>query len=330
MRKNKKNSKMIVVLITGFMVFVSIITIVIMMNNNKSEDNEKIKFVSDSDSISSESGETNSYETANETNSDNPLDTQSSEFELDLPDVSSMGSSSTISVIEGTNDPQSDTDSNGSKSSSKESNEETAPTPGGSDPKTVVGTRNPAKKSVWLVNKYNKLDSSYSANLGTLSNGREFDRMGIDALERMIRDCANQCSSGIWAQSTYRPRSMQESLFRDQVNKHLNNGLSQEDAEVKAATIVARPGTSEHEMGLAVDFNSVDYDFADLDVGKWMAKHCGEYGFILRYPEDKVHITGVSYEPWHFRYVGEEHSKIIMDNKICLEEYYVQYPNNVK
>ena len=89
---------------------------------------------------------------------------------------------------------------------------------------------------------------------------------------------------------------------------------------------VAVPGTSEHATGLAVDIISSEYEELDdrqgnTDEQKWLMEHCWEYGFILRYPEEKADITGIIYEPWHYRYVGEETAKEITEQGITLEEY---------
>ena len=106
----------------------------------------------------------------------------------------------------------------------------------------------------------------------------------------------------------------------------LAEGNDQQAAEDEAATVVARPGCSEHNTGLAVDVECAD--FADLDEGfrdtfayEWLMEHCAEYGFILRFPQDKEDITGVIYEPWHYRYVGVEAATEIMSRGLCLEEY---------
>ena len=113
-------------------------------------------------------------------------------------------------------------------------------------------------------------------------------------------------------------------------NQYINKGYSREKAKELAAQYVAPPGTSEHLTGLAVDLISPDWynthssltsDFENTKQFAWLYAHCAEYGFILRYPKDKVAITGYSYEPWHYRYVGVEAAKEIMSKKICLEEY---------
>ena len=99
-----------------------------------------------------------------------------------------------------------------------------------------------------------------------------------------------------------------------------------QQADERAAQVVARPGTSEHNLGLACDIVALDYQnlddgYAETPEAKWLYENCAKYGFILRYPPDKEDITGVIYEPWHFRYVGEQAAQEIMQRGICLEEY---------
>ena len=106
----------------------------------------------------------------------------------------------------------------------------------------------------------------------------------------------------------------------------MNNGKSKEEAEKITATMIAIPGTSEHHTGLAADIvtpthQTLDPEFADTDAGKWLQENAAEYGFILRYPEDKQDITEIIYESWHYRYVGVDHAMAIKENGLCLEEY---------
>ena len=103
-------------------------------------------------------------------------------------------------------------------------------------------------------------------------------------------------------------------------------GTAQPGTPSGTSTGTARPGTSEHQAGLAVDIVDIDYQLLDQaqedrPVQRWLMEHCAEYSFILRYPTDKSTLTGVGYEPWHYRYVGEEAARAIMDGGLCLEEY---------
>ena len=92
-------------------------------------------------------------------------------------------------------------------------------------------------------------------------------------------------------------------------------------AEEVAEQSVARAGHSEHETGLAIDLNGVLETFADTEAYRWLQRHAYEYGFVLRYPEGKEEITGIRFEPWHFRYVGKEHARKMRLLNLCLEEY---------
>lgn len=132
---------------------------------------------------------------------------------------------------------------------------------------------------------------------------------------------------GLWVCSGYRSYETQEILFNREVDEVLSmQDCTRAEAEAIAATVVARPGTSEHHTGLAVDLLHSDCweleEYWDQSAAfDWMMEHCAEYGFILRYPKDKQHITGVIYEPWHYRYVGVEAATEIMSRGITLEEY---------
>jgi D-alanyl-D-alanine carboxypeptidase len=104
-------------------------------------------------------------------------------------------------------------------------------------------------------------------------------------------------------------------------------GLSQEEATTKAYETVHPAGCSEHETGLALDLTAsdtytLDEYVAEDATNQWLMDNCYQYGFILRYPTDKVAYTGIDYEPWHFRYVGVEAATFMHDNNLCLEEFY--------
>lgn len=97
--------------------------------------------------------------------------------------------------------------------------------------------------------------------------------------------------------------------------------MDSSEAEAVAANSIARPGSSEHSTGLAIDFNGVSEEFDTTPEYRWLMKHAADYGFILRYAEEKESITGIRFEPWHFRYVGSEHAREINRLGLCLEEY---------
>lgn len=133
--------------------------------------------------------------------------------------------------------------------------------------------------------------------------------------------------------SAYRSYEYQHELFYDRylVNE-MNKGLSREDAEKKVATYSNRPGTSEHQAGLCVDIHTLsaaNQIFKNEPQAKWLAENCHKFGFILRYPEDKLEQTGgIMYEPWHFRYVGRYHATRMKELNMCLEEYVEYLKNN--
>lgn len=146
-----------------------------------------------------------------------------------------------------------------------------------------------------------------------------------DALMAMLQGCRD---AGLkpYIASGFRTHGDQVYLFNRKVNYFLGLGYSEADAKREAATIIAVPGTSEHELGLAFDL--VDDSYRALDeaqentaVQKWLMENSWRYGFILRYPNDKSAVTGIIYEPWHYRYVGLTVAKEIYDSGLCLEEY---------
>lgn len=176
-----------------------------------------------------------------------------------------------------------------------------------------------------LVNKWNEMDTSYVPELTEVGSGHKVDSRIADALQDMIKG-AKKAGYAIYILSSYRDMDKQISLYEAEVQKWEKEGYSEEAAREKAGTIVAYPGTSEHHLGLAVDLVSSEHVKLDQDAEKtkgyqWLAAHCQEYGFILRYPNNASDITGIIYEPWHFRYVGEEAATVIMKKGITLEEY---------
>ena len=126
--------------------------------------------------------------------------------------------------------------------------------------------------------------------------------------------------------SSYRTWALQEELYENKVQRLIAEGYDEETARWEAGTVVAVPGTSEHQLGLAVDIvdinnQNLDESQEDTAVQKWLMEHSWEYGWILRYPCDKSDITGIIYEPWHYRYVGKEAAQEIHTLGVCLEEY---------
>lgn len=129
--------------------------------------------------------------------------------------------------------------------------------------------------------------------------------------------------------SAYRTLDRQEILFNRKVKSYVKKGYSMEAAAREAQHVLSIPGSGEHCLGLAIDVCSQSYQrleegFEDTKEGKWLREHCAEYGFILRYDKGKEESTGINYEPWHFRYVGVDVAKYIMEKGITLEEFYIE------
>ena len=193
------------------------------------------------------------------------------------------------------------------------------------------GNTNPSAKyesgdwMLLLVNTENPMPDGYTPALKALENGLKFDERAIDQLNAMLSEAKNQGLSPVVC-SAYRTVEYQRTLFNNNVSKLVASGLSKAQAEKETARGIAYPGTSEHGIGLAADIVSNDYQQltekqADTPEVTWLLEHCSDYGFILRYPKDKEDITGIKYEPWHFRYVGVQAAREIMENGLCLEEY---------
>lgn len=176
-----------------------------------------------------------------------------------------------------------------------------------------------------LVNPASPLPEDQQPELKTAQGSFQMETKAADAMIQLLQAAMDD---GIRLQivSAYRSQAKQAQLFSAKVQEFLNKGYAQAEAEAKAATIVARPGTSEHNTGLAADVVTPEYlslnnGFGDTPAAKWLVENCARFGFILRYPKDKQEVTGVIYEPWHFRYVGVKYAEQIMEQGLCLEEY---------
>ena len=202
----------------------------------------------------------------------------------------------------------------------------TAATPEGTVPAVQITA--PARQQDWrllLVNAWNLLPESYTVELVRLKNGLQVDKRIYDDLNAMLTDCRAAGLEPIVC-SAYRTQATQTRLYNNKVSRLRAAGYSLEDAKVEAARWVAPPGTSEHQTGLALDLVSLDYQLLDekqeqTPEQQWLMAHSWEYGFVLRYPSDKSAITGIGYEPWHYRYVGKEAAKAMYESGQCLEEY---------
>lgn len=181
------------------------------------------------------------------------------------------------------------------------------------------------KWNLVLVNPWNPLPDNHEIVTVPLESGQSIDIRCYTPLMEMLQACRNEGLDPLIC-SSYRTHEKQVSLFKERVEELLAQGYAKKDARAKAATSVARPGTSEHELGLAVDIvdrshQLLDYTQEYTMVQQWLLNNSWKYGFILRYPNDKSSMTGIIYEPWHYRYVGKKAAKKIFKKGICLEEY---------
>lgn len=183
-----------------------------------------------------------------------------------------------------------------------------------------------------LINKQHPVPEDYSFPHGTIKTVKgdmECDERIIEDLLQMMQ-AASEDGVKLGICSPYRDLSYQEYLFNRKVKAYMEKGMSYMEAYALSSQAVTVPGASEHQLGLAIDFVSdtyvvLDEGFAETSAGVWLEQHCAEYGFILRYPKGKEYITSIEFEPWHFRYVGKEAAAIIMEEGLCLEEFWDKY-----
>ena len=163
---------------------------------------------------------------------------------------------------------------------------------------------------------------AYVPELAGLENGHFVDARMVEALKEFIA-AGRAAGYSVVINSSYRDYATQKYLYERKVGQCGGDTAA-------AARIVAPPGTSEHQTGLCCDIADQFYSVKDSSLEntatyKWMYEHCAEYGFILRYPKDKEDVTQIMYEPWHFRYVGKEAARYIMEKGLCLEEFLALY-----
>lgn len=177
-----------------------------------------------------------------------------------------------------------------------------------------------------LVNNKSTIGADFIPKTVPIDNTEAIDERVLESYLTMQTDGSKE-GMDFYACSGYRPYALQEKLFAEQINTVMAiNDCSEEEAKKIAGTVVAVPGTSEHQTGLAIDI--VTHEYTSLDEGieetpelQWLYKNAANYGFILRFPKNKQDVTGIIYEPWHFRYVGVESAKEITGKGITLEEY---------
>lgn len=176
-----------------------------------------------------------------------------------------------------------------------------------------------------LVNATHFMEEGYEPELAEIEYGMMVDARIVEDLKQMLKDGRAE-GMNFKIVSAYRTMKKQTNLYNNKIRRLMAEGKSEEEAKKLAGTVVAYPGTSEHQLGLAVDivdrgYQNLTEKQANTDEAKWLKENCWKYGFILRYPLDKTEETGIIFEPWHYRYVGVEAAKEIMEQGICLEEY---------
>lgn len=177
-----------------------------------------------------------------------------------------------------------------------------------------------------LVNRWHKIPEGYQPELTQLRDGHAVDSRIYPELQKMFDDARNE---GILPKitSSFRTAEDQQRIMDEKISEYRSKGYADDEAKEIAEKWVAAPGTSEHQIGMAVDISTADENRQDAStVWRWLNENSYKYGFILRYPEDKTEITGVMHERWHYRYVGKEAANEIYMQNICLEEYLENFP----
>lgn len=176
-----------------------------------------------------------------------------------------------------------------------------------------------------LVNKDNPIPEDYILEVENIEYSHKVDVRIKDATKQMLKAARNKGLKP-YICSSYRTGNTQKKLYNRKINQYRRQGYTKEKAEIEASYWVTLPRTSEHEIGLALDIVSQNYQTLDKGqentaVQKWLMENCHEYGFVLRYPTNKKEITKINYEPWHYRYVGVENAKFMKEKDYCLEEF---------
>lgn len=202
-------------------------------------------------------------------------------------------------------------------------------TSGSAAEENVTGEEYVFDKNDWrlvLINKQHSIPDDYTFTLGTIAGQMQCDERILEDLRAMLQAAKDE---GVKLNicSPYRSPERQVMLFERKIKRYMARGMSYMEAYQLASQAVTVPGNSEHEIGLALDivcdsYQTLDAGFGETEAGKWLAANSYEYGFILRYPEGKEYVTGIEYEPWHFRYVGVEAATVITEQGITLEEFW--------
>ena len=177
-----------------------------------------------------------------------------------------------------------------------------------------------------LVNRFEPIPAGFVDTLKLLeAGGKLFEEQTAIQLEKLLH--AARCDGiDIAVISGYRSDDYQQMLWEKEISRNMGRGLDYADAVAETGRTLALPGCSEHGTGLAADLGTsgaddIDPNFHKTAAGKWLSRNASKFGFILRYPRMKEHITGIDFEPWHYRYVGKKSAELMTESGICLEEF---------
>lgn len=189
----------------------------------------------------------------------------------------------------------------------------------------------PTYSRLLLVNAEHPIPADFNKQGDLVSLDKSYINGSLNQVDRgmypyliSLIEAAKADGVRLYVRSPYRSYNTQKTLFQNKVNRVIQSGTPADKAETVAARAVARPGTSEHQTGLAIDFNVAASTFEKSPGFTWMKEHAEDYGFILRYPKDKTAITGIMYEAWHWRFVGINVAKEMNSLGLTLEEYLEQ------
>lgn len=188
-------------------------------------------------------------------------------------------------------------------------------------------------ENLLLVNKQHTVDEGYAPTSVASVTYARYDNTTMDAVAEkalcaFLAEAYHYGYTDVTVTSAYRSYSSQRWYFNYYIEEEMKTGKSRDEAEAAVLTYSARPGTSEHQTGLCVDMHNLpaaNQSFGNTEAGKWLAANAHRFGFILRFPKGKESITGYTYEPWHFRFVGIKHASVIYEQGLCLEEYLEMY-----
>ncbi len=196
---------------------------------------------------------------------------------------------------------------------------ESTPLPSSSGPDQNAQLADPL---LVLVNADTPLPEDWQVDLVNIGSDsqEQIDARAYDDLYAMT-EAARLDGIWFWVTSAYRSVELQQEILDRKIEENMGQGMTREEAEADALHTIQKPGYSEHHTGLVVDFNDASDDFEATEDYAWLSQHAADYGFVQRYRRDKVDLTGIDNESWHYRYVGKEHAREMERLDMCLEEY---------